>query len=74
MESALRLHRHEPGVLTALDTYLHQRTGGMIGSVSHLVRAAALTAVLDRTEAITKDLLDSISVDHAAQSDGLGAA
>ena len=26
------------------------------------------------TEAITKDLLDSISVDHAAQSDGLGAA
>ncbi len=74
MESALRLHHHEPGLLTGLDTYLHQRTGGMIGSLSHLVRAAALTAILDGTEAITRDLLDSISVDHAAQSDGLGAA
>jgi len=74
MESALRLHRHQPGVLAGLDTYLHQRTGGMIGSLSHLVRAAALTAVLDHTEAITRELLESISVDHAAQSDGLGAA
>jgi hypothetical protein len=46
----------------------------MIGSLSHLVRAAALIAILDRTEAITRELLDSISVDHAAQSDGLGAA
>lgn len=74
LEAALRLHHHQPGTLTALDRYLHQRTGGMIGSLSHLIRAAALTAVLDGSEAITRDLLDSIPVDHAAQSDAHGAA
>lgn len=74
LEAALRLHHHQPGTLIALDRYLHQRTGGMIGSLSHLIRAAALTAVLDGSEAITRDLLDSIPVDHAAQSDAHGAA
>ena len=46
----------------------------MIGSLSHLVRAAALTAILDGTEEITRDLLDGIPVDHAAQSAARGAA
>ncbi len=70
LETALRLHHHRPGTLIGLDKYLHQRTGGMIGSLSHLIRAAALTAILDGSEAITRDLLDPIPVDHAAQSDG----
>ncbi len=74
METALRLHRHQAGSLAALDKYLHHRTGGMIGSLSHLVRAAALTAILDGSEAITRGLLDTIPVDHAAQSDGQPAA
>jgi Bacterial TniB protein len=74
LETALRLHRHELGTLAGMGRYLHQRTGGMIGSLSHLIRAAALTAVLDGTEAITRGLLDKISVDHAAQADGQGAA
>jgi hypothetical protein len=73
MEAALRLHRHRPGTLTELDKYLHQRTGGMIGSLSHLIRAGALTAILDGGETITRTLLDNIPVDHAAQSDA-GAA
>ncbi len=68
MENALRLHRHIPGALTALDRYLHQRTGGMIGSLSHLIRGAALEAILDGTEKITKTLLDTIDLDHAAQN------
>jgi hypothetical protein len=46
----------------------------MIGSLSHLVRAAALTAIDTGTEAITRDLLDTILVDYAAESDGQGAA
>ena len=46
----------------------------MIGSLSHLVRAAALTAILDGAEAITRKLLDGIPVDHAAESDSQGAA
>ena len=39
----------------------------MIGSLSHLIRGAALDAILDGTEAITKALLDTIDLDHAAQ-------
>jgi hypothetical protein len=46
----------------------------MIGSLSHLVRAAALTAIDTGAEAITRDLLDSTPVDYAAESDGQGAA
>lgn len=74
LETALRLHHHQAGTLTGLDRYLHQRTGGMIGSLSHLIRAAALTAIMDGSETITRDLLESIPVDHAAQSAAHGAA
>lgn len=74
LENALRLHCHESGSLSRLDRYLHKRTGGMIGSLSHLVRAAAITAVLDGSEAITRDLLETIPVDHAAQSSSEGVA
>lgn len=74
LEAALRLHRHEPGTLTRLDRYLHKRTGGMIGSLSHLIRAAALTAIDDGSEAVTRQLLDSVPVDYAAESEGQGVA
>jgi len=74
LEGALRLHRHQPGTLPGLGKYLHQRTGGMIGSLSHLVRAASLVAILDGTEQITRKLLDGIPVDHAAQSGAHDAA
>jgi AAA domain len=74
LDAALRLHRHRPGTLPRLGKYLHQRTGGMIGSLSHLIRAAALVAILDGTEQITRELLDGIPVDHAAQSAARGAA
>ena len=74
LESALRLHRHEPGTLTRSARYLHRRTGGMIGSLSHLVRAAAQLAILEGEEAITRKLLDTIPVDHAAESGQHGAA
>ena len=68
LEHALRLHGHIPGTLSALERYLHQRTGGMIGSLSHLIRGAALDGILDGTEAITKALLDTVDLDHAAQA------
>jgi len=74
MEAALRLHRHRPGTLAGMDRYLHKRTGGMIGSLSHLIRAAAISAIIDGTEAITRDLLDGIPLDHAAESGQEGAA
>jgi hypothetical protein len=51
-----------------LSSYLHSRSGGMIGSLLRLIRAAAIQAVLDGSEAITKATLESIPVDIA--SDG----
>ena len=67
MEQALRLHRHIEGTLLKLDAYLHQRTDGMIGSLSHLVRGAAIEAILDGSEAITKATLEAVRLDHAAE-------
>jgi hypothetical protein len=67
LDSALRLHQHRPGSLAALEDYLYRRSGGMIGSLSQLIRGAAILAIADGTEQITRDLLDLVPVDHAAQ-------
>lgn len=60
------LHRHKPGSLVKLAEYLYQRTGGMIGSLSQLIRGAAIVAIDDGSEQITRALLDEIPVDYAA--------
>jgi hypothetical protein len=70
LENALRLHYHQPGGLLRNAKYLHRRTGGMIGSLSHLVRASAQMAILEGHEAITRKLMDTIPVDHVAESNG----
>ena len=67
-EATLRLHHHEPGTLPAQAKYLHQRTGGMIGSLTHLIRGAAIRAILGGQEALTRGLLDPVRIDHAAES------
>jgi hypothetical protein len=66
-DTALLLYQHAPGALAGLAGYLHDRTGGMIGSLSHLIRAAAIQAILTGTEKITRKTLDSITLDHAAE-------
>ncbi|MFI6029403.1 TniB family NTP-binding protein [Amycolatopsis magusensis] len=66
LEQALRLHDHRPGTLVEHADYLYQRTGGMIGSLSQLVRGAAVLAIDDETERITPELLELIPLDHAA--------
>lgn len=68
VETSLRLHHHTPGTLADLDRYLHQRTAGMIGSLLRLIRSAAIQAVIDTTEAITRASLDTIAVDIAAET------
>ncbi|MFJ1665069.1 TniB family NTP-binding protein [Streptomyces bottropensis] len=68
LENSLRLHNHKPGSLTDLDRYLHDRTSGMIGSLSHLIRGAALDAILTGSEKITKQGLDAIPLDHSSDS------
>ena len=67
MEGTLRLHRHEPGTLVREAKYIHQRTGGMIGSLAHLIRSAAIRAMLDQTEQITRQSMDAVLIDYAAQ-------
>ncbi|MEV7595664.1 hypothetical protein AB0O42_35935, partial [Streptomyces sp. NPDC089922] len=67
MENALDLDHHRPGSLARLAPYLHQRTAGRIGSLSRLLRRAAITAILDGTEKITRTAMDTITLDHLAE-------
>jgi hypothetical protein len=70
LEDSLRLHRHKPGTLQRNARYLHRRTSGMIGSLSHLIRGSAQLAILEGQEAITRKLMDTVPVDYIAESDG----
>lgn len=68
LEQTLLLHDHPAGSLIKLDRYLHDRTGGMIGALSHAVRGAAIDAILSGTERVTKEGIDAIPLDHAAET------
>ncbi len=68
LEATLRLHHHPPGALVEQAKYLHHRTGGMIGSLAHLIRAGAIRAILTGTEQLTPQLMDAVRIDHAAES------
>jgi hypothetical protein len=74
LETSLRLHRHRTGALPDLARYLHQRTGGMIGSLLWLIRSAAIQAVIDGTEQITRKAMDTLQVDIASQNEPSRAA
>ncbi|MEU5898637.1 ATP-binding protein [Streptomyces venezuelae] len=67
LESLLRLHEHAPGTLTEMSDYLFHRTGGMIGSLSQLIRGAAVLAIEDGSERITRELLELVPLDFAAE-------
>ncbi|MGN3953500.1 TniB family NTP-binding protein [Streptomyces sp. WAC8370] len=71
IENAPYLHQHQPGTLPRHARYLHQRTAGRIGSLTRLIRQAAITAITaicDGTERITKASLDAIRLDHLAET------
>jgi len=42
----------------------------MIGSLSQLIRGAAILAIEDGSEQITRDLLEAVPVDYAAEGGG----
>lgn len=68
-DESLRLYDHAAGSLLPLSDYLHERTGGSISSLSHLLRAAAILAMLPGgPEAVTRDVLDDVILDHAAET------
>jgi hypothetical protein len=45
----------------------HLPSGGMIGSLSQLVRGAAVLAIEDGSERVSRELLDIVPVDYAAE-------
>lgn len=67
MENALRLYNHKPGTLVREWKYLLDRTGGTIASLSALMRHAAIAAIEDGSEKVTRNLLDEIETDWSAQ-------
>ena len=67
MEGTLLLREHKPGTLTGLARFIHTRTGGMIGTLSHQIRGAAVNAILDKTEKITKTGLLAVDLDIASR-------
>jgi hypothetical protein len=67
MEQTLRLRKHLPGTLLRHELYLHERTGGMIGSLDQLIYEAANDAIADGSEKITKKHLQAVVLDTAAQ-------
>lgn len=68
LEATLRLRHHPANSLVSIAEHLHHRTGGMIGSLSHLIRGAAIDAIITGTEKITKANLDAVRLDHAAEA------
>ncbi|WP_327380524.1 TniB family NTP-binding protein [Streptomyces sp. NBC_01207] len=60
VEENLRLYKQEPGVLRNLAAYLHGRTDGSMHVLDQLICQAAQASILEGTEKIDKDLLDSI--------------
>ncbi|SCF57662.1 hypothetical protein [Streptomyces sp. Ncost-T10-10d] len=64
-ENTLRPHRHEKDTL---EQPADHRTGGVIGSLAHLIRAAVITAILDGSKLITKSTLKSFRNDHHNES------
>lgn len=67
LEQMLELREHPPGVLVKMADYLHHRTAGLIGSLSHLIRGAAIDAIITGEEQITRAGLDAVKLDHAAE-------
>ncbi|MEV0224426.1 ATP-binding protein [Streptomyces sp. NPDC050704] len=68
-EDNLWLHRLKPGSLLNLSDWLHAHTGGMIGVLSHVIRGAALAAILSNTETITRAGIEAIPLPVAAEAD-----
>jgi len=70
-DGMLRLHHQKPGALTRLASHLYAKTAGSISTLSMVIRSAAITAILDGTERLTRACLDAVPLDHAAATAGV---
>ncbi|QKW20226.1 AAA family ATPase [Kitasatospora sp. NA04385] len=67
IEKQLILAKARPGKLVALDDYLFERTGGHIGSLITLVTRGCFKAIANGTESLSRELLETIRIDEAAE-------
>jgi hypothetical protein len=67
IEAHLVLADARPGDVHRLADYLYERTGGHIGSLITLITRACYRAIAREQERISRDLLDSIRIDEAAE-------
>lgn len=68
LENALDLTHHKPRSLPRHAPYLHRQAAYRIGSLTRLIRQAAITTISDGTERITKASLEAIRLDHLAET------
>lgn len=68
VESRLVLADAHRGMLVNLAEYLYARSSGMIGSLMQLVSRGAARAVRTGAETLSRDLLDDIQIDMAAEA------
>jgi hypothetical protein len=68
LEDALALYHHDHGSFARRHwRYLHERTGGSIAALHDLNRLAAVRAVRRGAEAVTRDMLDTITTSYASE-------
>lgn len=67
IEQQLVLARAHPGQLAGQGEYLFRRTGGHIGSLMTLITRGCYKAVRTGSEALTRDLLDTVRIDEASE-------
>lgn len=68
LEDALVLYHHQPGSLARTHwCYLHERTGGSIAALHTLLRRAAIRAARTGAEAVTRDILDAITLSFTSE-------
>jgi DNA transposition AAA+ family ATPase len=66
-EDHLRLRDHEAGTLEGLGDYLYRRTTGHLGSLTRLLRLAAVAAIRSGAERIDESVLEKVQVDADAE-------
>ena len=67
-ENELVLLKGHEGMCTSIAAYLYERTGGFVGSLSALLRRGAARAIETGQERITRRLLETVRLDHAAET------
>lgn len=67
IEERLTLAGKRPGILTDESDYLFIRSTGHIGSIMELIRRGCAKAIRTHTETLSRELLDTIRIDSAAE-------